>query len=111
MTKRLASHLNALPTQVATDELRKCCGSTWWCAQMVAARPFADRDAVRAAAGRGFDQMPRAAWLEAFASHPRIGDLDSLQMRYAGNHQWSAGEQSGMSGADSRVLVGSARRQ
>ena len=48
--------------------------------------------------------MPSQAWLEAFGGHPKIGDLDSLRMRLAGNKQWSAGEQAGVEVANEETL-------
>lgn len=68
--------------------------------------PFADSSAVVREADRLFDEMPREAWLEAFGSHPKIGDLDSLRMRLAGNKQWSSGEQAGVNAADEATLQG-----
>ncbi|MEM1305813.1 MAG: 2-oxo-4-hydroxy-4-carboxy-5-ureidoimidazoline decarboxylase, partial [Planctomycetota bacterium] len=76
----------------------------WWCDRMAASRPFADPAAVTAAADWAFDAMPTPAWLEAFAAHPKIGDLDSLRMKYAGNREWSGGEQAGVAAADESVL-------
>lgn len=49
--------------------------------------------------------MPREAWLEAFACHPKIGDLESLKMKFAGNRQWSSGEQAGMAGVEEDTLL------
>ena len=68
------------------------------------ARPFANSIALQVAADHAFDAMPNLAWLEAFGGHPRIGDLDSLRMRLAGNKQWSAGEQAGVEVADEAIL-------
>ena len=51
------------------------------------------------------DAMPRDAWLEALESHPKIGDLESLRMKYAGNKEWSGGEQAGVNSADEATLV------
>lgn len=104
MNEQVVEWLNELSAESARDELRKCCGSTWWCEQLAAARPFADSDALLREADRAFDAMPREAWLEAFASHPKIGDLDSLRMRLAGNKQWSAGEQAGVNASDESTL-------
>ncbi len=105
MTEALASHLNALSCEAALAELGRCCGSTWWCEQIVADRPFHNVRSLLSAIDRAFDQMPREAWLEAFGSHPRIGDLESLKLRFAGNREWSTGEQSGVADADMEVLT------
>ena len=71
---------------------------------MTAGRPYADGASLLDAADAVFARMPREAWLEAFACHPKIGDLESLRMKFAGNKEWSAGEQSGVNDADDAVL-------
>ncbi len=96
--------MNDLPADDASAELRQCCGSSWWCEQMAKQRPFSDAGTLHTAADCVFDRMPKEAWLEAFASHPRIGDLDSLKMRLAGNRQWSSAEQAGVAKADEQLL-------
>lgn len=97
--------INALPPDEAHEQFSRCCGSTWWCERMTDSRPFKDLDDVTTKADIAFDRMPREAWLEAFACHPRIGDLASLRMKYAGNKEWSAGEQAGAASADEQTLV------
>ena len=72
---------------------------------MIAARPFADGAALFAASGRAFDGLDRDDWLQAFASHPKIGDPDSLRKKYAHNGAWSAQEQGGVAGALMTVTV------
>lgn len=71
---------------------------------MAAALPLADEAALAAAADKAFDAMPCEAWLEAFTSHPKIGDIQSLRMKFAGNKEWSGGEQAGVTDADEAVL-------
>lgn len=104
MNDRTAAWLNALDDTAAGEQLRKCCGAEAWVTAMVSQRPFADGAAVRACAERCFDELAPDAWIAAFNSHPRIGDLNSLRMRLAGNKQWSAGEQAGMSAADETTI-------
>ena len=104
MKDAVIKKINSADTDEAADIFRKCCGSAWWCNQMTDDRPFTNADAVATAADAAFDQMPRDAWLEAFAAHPQIGDLQSLRMKYAGNREWSAGEQSGAADADENTL-------
>lgn len=104
MSNATIDWLNGLPEDEARDALLRVCGSDWWCEQVTAARPFASEAELLAAAGAAFSHMPREAWLEAFAAHPMIGDVESLRMKFAGNREWSAGEQAGVDGADDRVL-------
>src|SRR6187402_1883104 len=92
--------LNALPPDDARDALLRCCGSRRWADAMTARRPFASAaDAVRAAAEIEAG-LSRDDWLEAFAAHPRIGDVDSLRTKFASTADWAGAEQSGVTGAD-----------
>lgn len=102
MNQAVIEWLNALPTEPAHEQMRKCCGAEWWINRMIAERPFSD---AHETADRVFDAMPSDAWLEAFACHPKIGDLESLRMKFSGNKQWSAGEQAGVAETDERTLV------
>jgi 2-oxo-4-hydroxy-4-carboxy-5-ureidoimidazoline decarboxylase len=48
--------------------------------------------------------MRREDWLEAFAGHPRIGDLESLRSRFGSTAHLAAGEQAGARAASDKVL-------
>jgi 2-oxo-4-hydroxy-4-carboxy-5-ureidoimidazoline decarboxylase len=96
--------LNELDAAAAAEQFRKCCAAESWATQMVTARPFADGAALLTSAEACFNQLQRDDWLAAFNSHPRIGDLNSLRMKLAGNKEWSAGEQSGMTAADEETI-------
>jgi OHCU decarboxylase len=65
---------NGLSREEAEAELRRCGGSGQWARAVAAARPFPTRDAVSEAADRAWSGLDREGWLEAFRSHPRIGD-------------------------------------
>lgn len=50
-------------------------------------------------------QTPVSGWLEAFAAHPKIGDLEGLRKKYGGAFgAMSAGEQADATGAPEAVL-------
>ena len=85
--------LNRLPSSRAVAEFTRCCGSSRWASAMAKARPFARFDAMVHKGGEIWDSLGKTDWLEAFAAHPRVGDL----RRASG---WSAAEQSGMQTAD-----------
>src|SRR5437763_17028649 len=72
--ERLAGYLNAQSDERARAALQRCCGARHWVDAMLAARPFASDADLLATAERGWWQLGRADWLEAFAAHPRIGD-------------------------------------
>lgn len=96
--------LNALPAGEARAALLRCCGSSRWAEAMAAARPYPSGEALLAAADRVFSQLGRDDWLEAFAHHPRIGDRDALQARFASTRAWSTREQAGVATAEADVL-------
>ncbi|HET7226394.1 MAG TPA: 2-oxo-4-hydroxy-4-carboxy-5-ureidoimidazoline decarboxylase [Candidatus Eisenbacteria bacterium] len=87
--------LNALPDDAARAGLARCCGASRWVGAMLAARPYADRDALFAAAERAADALGPDDWRQAFAHHPRIGDRAALERRFASTTAWAADEQRG----------------
>ncbi|CAN4110527.1 unnamed protein product [Withania somnifera] len=72
-----------------------CCGSTKFANQMVAAGPFSThQDAIPAARDIWFNKVDVNGWLEAFATHPQIGQTPSHNHKSPTFAQWSKGEQS-----------------
>jgi len=97
--------LNALAEPEARAALERCCGARRWVDFMLAARPFADRAAVLAAADLAERSLAREDWLEAFSHHPRIGDIEALRTRFAATAAWAGAEQSGATIADEPTLA------
>jgi len=96
----------------ADDAYRRflhCCGANRWAQAMVAARPFGDETALLAAAGRQFAVLTRTDWLEAFAAHPRIGDLDSLRLKFQDTAHLAAAEQASVRGTTEAIIQALAR--
>lgn len=98
------SELNSLDDSQARAQLLKCCASGAWADRLAASRPFPSRDALFTCAEATWWALSESDWLEAFNHHPKIGDVASLRMKYAGNQQWSAGEQAGMQSADEETI-------
>lgn len=91
------------------EELLRVCGSRTW-ARMVAARgPFAELDALWAAAESAWDALGRDDWLEAFAAHPRIGESTTAAGGEAS--AWSRNEQARAAEAGSATLARLAEAQ
>ncbi|MGB8321321.1 MAG: 2-oxo-4-hydroxy-4-carboxy-5-ureidoimidazoline decarboxylase [Candidatus Acidiferrum sp.] len=86
---------NQLPAATAAEEILPCCGSRAWARQMAAQRPFEDVATLLATSDRIWLALSTADWLEAFQSHPRIGETRSHVESSAQSQQWSAQEQSG----------------
>lgn len=102
--------LNALDAKAAARAFLRCCGSSRWARQMAAARPFAGIDAAAGAADAVWSALDRADWLEAFASHPKIGETrpgeadGSGGSGVSGDAAWSQQEQAGVAGAAEQSL-------
>ena len=82
-----AAVLNALSSTDALHALTECCGARAWVAAMEKCRPFRDEAHVLAAAAACFAGLTDADWLEAFRHHPKIGDMASLRLKFAGEEQ------------------------
>lgn len=95
--------LNAMTPVEAESALHTCCGCRTWAARVAAARPFASISALRAEADRQWAVLGPAEWLEAFSHHPRIGETNLSQPRFAATAAQSAREQSGMAAADDDI--------
>jgi 2-oxo-4-hydroxy-4-carboxy-5-ureidoimidazoline decarboxylase len=83
--------VNSLPAERLARDLRACCAAPAWGAAIVAARPFADRAAVLAAADAASRALSWDDVLVALAAHPRIGERAAGDSREAA---WSRREQS-----------------
>jgi allantoinase len=96
--------LNSLPTNAARDTLLRCCGSLRWADDMAARRPFRSEAEVFGAADEVWFGLDRADWTEAFAAHPRIGDIKSLRKKFASTADWASREQAGVVAAHEDML-------
>jgi len=65
---------NFLPLAAAVDEILPCCGSLAWAKGMAARRPVPDDATLLFASDEIWRSLAESDWLEAFRSHPRIGE-------------------------------------
>ena len=73
---------------------------------MLRRRPFGSRENAVAAAREEWFALDRNDWLEAFAHHPRIGDMDAIRRKFSpAAAALSVREQEGVSGAPEEVLA------
>ncbi len=96
--------LNALDAATAQTALTRCCGARRWVARILAQRPFADRTHLLGMADTAWWDLTADDWHEAFAHHPKIGDIDSMRARFANTQALSAREQAGVQGVSEAVL-------
>src|ERR1043166_1453481 len=95
--------LNSLPAGEAASELLQCCGSKRWATQMAGARPFESLADLIKQANEIWWSLDRDDWLEAFRSHPRIGEKKSAETVSAQAREWSSNEQTGVNTASTET--------
>jgi len=97
-------HLNLASREEAFEKLHACCASLQWARRMVSARPFDGLDSTLATAERIWWELRPNDWLEAFASHPKIGERQAKQIQSDQSAQWSEAEQAGTRSAECKTL-------
>jgi 2-oxo-4-hydroxy-4-carboxy-5-ureidoimidazoline decarboxylase len=97
------AHWNSLPQEDAAREILSCCGSSAWAAAMASKRPLPDERALLAASDEIWRGLDEADWLEAFRSHPRIGESRSEKSVAAQASAWSEQEQKKAATADEAI--------
>ena len=102
-TSKLAS-LNSLTADEAQTELLKCCGSKRWAERISAERTFESLDDLIAKADRVWWALQPNDWLEAFHSHPKIGEKKSAAVTSEQSKTWSASEQAGIANSAEQTL-------
>jgi len=103
--------LNLLSSNEATEELLKCCGSRHWAAQMATERPFIGAVELLTKATKIWWSLEPPDWLEAFRSHPKIGEnkrrVSKESQTESGvdmSHRWSEQERSGVCDARQETI-------
>ena len=96
--------LNILSQPQLKEELMKCCGSSSWVKKMMAYFPADDLVELLEDAEEIWYECSEDDWKEAFAHHPKIGDVDSLTERFTSTAHWASGEQTGVNGAAKETI-------
>jgi 2-oxo-4-hydroxy-4-carboxy-5-ureidoimidazoline decarboxylase len=96
---------NGLPQEEAEREILSCCGSRTWAALMATRRPIHDEASLLAASDIAWQNLSEADWLEAFRSHPRIGEAHAEKTVAAQSAEWSAQEQQNAAAADEALKM------
>lgn len=111
-TKSVLSRWNDLRPEKAAEEILPCCGSKAWALAMAKRRPIPDESALSAACDEVWKNLPVSDWLEAFRSHPRIGDSTSPASSPARSASWSGEEQrqASSSGEDFKAALAEGNR-
>lgn len=96
---------NLLAPHEALQEVLPCCGSTMWADALVKRRPIADRATLLATSDEIWRNLTPSDWLEAFRSHPRIGESRPAQTSSAQSAAWSSQEQQKVTDAAGAVKI------
>jgi 2-oxo-4-hydroxy-4-carboxy-5-ureidoimidazoline decarboxylase len=96
---------NGLPQEEAVREILACCGSRTWAANIASKRPIRDAASLLETSDAIWRSLGNADWLEAFRSHPRIGETRAEQTAEAQSSAWSAQEQQKAATADEDVKM------
>jgi len=99
----LLERWNALAPERAAEEISPCCGSKVWARSMAARRPIANEAALLTASDEVWGKLSESDWLEAFRSHPRIGESHAPASAPVRSAAWSSEEQREVSGAEAEV--------
>jgi len=96
---------NRSSTDEAVSAILPCCASKAWAQGMAARRPLADETALIAASNETWRSLTRSDWMEAFQSHPRIGETRPSLATPAQSVEWSAQEQRDAADAEAAVKL------
>ncbi|MEO8148356.1 MAG: 2-oxo-4-hydroxy-4-carboxy-5-ureidoimidazoline decarboxylase [Bacteroidia bacterium] len=98
-------NFNNLSIQQQKEELFKCCGSTLWVEKLLRKIPFASVAELKNESDIIWLGCDENDWLEAFTYHPKIGDLKSLEQKFASTEHWASSEQEGVNETTTIVLL------
>lgn len=97
--------INTLENQEFFDELIKCCGSKNWAIKLIEKRPFKNKEDLFLKSDEAWSFSNENDAMEAFSHHPKIGDIKSLEKKFASTKEWAGKEQSGVNTANQETLV------
>ena len=96
--------INHLSKEELSKELYKCCGSTTWVNNMLKYFPVEELVDLLEDAEIEWWNCHEEDWKEAFAQHPRIGDLESIRKKFSSTAEWASSEQGGVQNAKEETL-------
>jgi len=95
--------LNILSKDKLKEELFKCCGSLTWVNRMLPFFPAEDLVELLEDAEEQWYNCNDEDWREAFAHHPKIGDMESLKKKFS-TTAWESNEQGTIRTASEQTL-------
>ena len=96
---------NNLTPENVFEELFKCCGSSSWAKNLSLLLPFSNLQDALEKSDRVWANCTASDGHEAFTHHPKIGDIKSLEKKFASTKIWAGGEQAGVNNAAQETLL------
>ena len=96
------AELNQNDNEKSRIELLKCCGSSKWVNNILAARPFSSVAQLHLQAEKIWLKLEKDDYLEAFAAHPKIGESKAPE-KAKNTENWTRKEQAGMLNASDHI--------
>ena len=82
-----------MTNEAAAEAVLSCCGSHAWADGLVRRRPLGSMPELLAASDSAWWSLPPEEWVEAFKSHPRIGERHAAGPATLQSLRWSEAEQ------------------
>ena len=101
---------NEMNAEEAAEGILPCCGSQTWAREMAAHRPIPSERELLLASDEVCGRLTEADWMEAFRSHPRIGESRAETHISARSAAWSGLEQRSVGAADEVIKMALAER-
>jgi 5-hydroxyisourate hydrolase/2-oxo-4-hydroxy-4-carboxy-5-ureidoimidazoline decarboxylase len=96
---------NELDKEDVKQQLASCCGASKWVSLLVQKYPFAsEKELGEEATTVWYDACNEQDWLEAFTHHPKIGDVKSLEEKFASTKHLAGAEQAGVAEATINII-------
>jgi 2-oxo-4-hydroxy-4-carboxy-5-ureidoimidazoline decarboxylase len=102
---------NRLSAAAAESEILPCCGARRWARQLTERRPIPDKTALLKTSEEIWRSLDQRDWIEAFESHPRIGESKAQQKVDPRSAAWSGQEQSGVGGDQVQTALAERNRE
>jgi 5-hydroxyisourate hydrolase/2-oxo-4-hydroxy-4-carboxy-5-ureidoimidazoline decarboxylase len=99
------SDFNKLNMGEASRLLKTCCGCEQWVKLLMKKFPFdGEMNLIKNAEDIWYNVCGKQDWMEAFLHHPKIGDVKSLEEKFAATQHLAGSEQAGVNTASQEVI-------
>ena len=95
---------NHISVETLKVQLTHCCGSSAWVREMIKHVPFKTKEELISCSDELWQETNEEDWREAFQHHPKIGDIESLQKKFASTAKWAEGEQGAVKQASLQII-------